>query len=184
MTPYQRLVDRWKDCQECALCSQRLGVVFARGVIPAKVLFVGEAPGQSEDVIGQPFVGPAGIELDRWIEQAMGKDASAAFFNLVGCFPREAKATDDHQPAPGEIKACLPRLKEFISICKPRLIVAVGQLADKYVTNQAKMLGVAEIARTTITHPAAVLRMSVAQRGMAAQRAVVVLRSELENLVE
>jgi uracil-DNA glycosylase len=64
-------VDDWKDCTRCPLHTVRSNVVLARGSIPCDILFVGEAPGRSEDALGKPFVGPAGILLDEMIEDAL-----------------------------------------------------------------------------------------------------------------
>lgn len=67
---YSAHVERWKSCQRCALGRTRDKIVLAKGRLPCDVLFVGEAPGESEDVIGLPFVGPAGRLLDEMIRDA------------------------------------------------------------------------------------------------------------------
>lgn len=64
-------VERWKDCTACGLCEHRQKVVLARGSVPCDILFIGEAPGESEDCLGQPFVGPAGQLLDRIVRLAL-----------------------------------------------------------------------------------------------------------------
>lgn len=69
---YSLLVENWKNCQRCELSAGRLNVVIAKGKLPCDVIFVGEAPGESENVIGQPFVGPAGKLLDHIIANAFG----------------------------------------------------------------------------------------------------------------
>lgn len=183
MTPWQTHVEKWKDCQLCPLGKQRGRIVLARGQIPCDILFVGEAPGQSEDVLGQPFVGPAGQLLDDIVRDALvlqpRQDFHLAFTNLVACFPREAKARGENEPQDSEVRACGERLWEFARIAKPRLIVAVGALANKFV---------AAIARTqfeaycAIVHPAAILRGNPVQRDFMRQRAVVQLANAVEEL--
>lgn len=136
---WQLHVEKWRDCSECTLCTQRNRIVLGRGQVPADVVFVGEAPGDSEDVIGQPFVGPAGKLLDEVIRLAVaGRERTLrlAFTNLVCCFPKEAKQTDNHQPAYEEIKACAPRLGEFIEVvARPEMVVCVGDLAKDCIGN-------------------------------------------------
>ena len=68
---YKQHVQRWKSCTACKLCETRKKVVMYRGDVPCDILFIGEAPGPSEDVIGQPFIGPAGHLLDRIIDKAI-----------------------------------------------------------------------------------------------------------------
>ena len=172
MSDWTNHVERWKDCQDCALGCQRSRIVLARGAIPCDVLFVGEAPGVSEDALGQPFVGPAGKLLDKVIEAArvpIGETRwlwSYAFTNLVACFPREAKATGDHQPAPDEIKACRQRLKEFVKLARPRLIVCVGTLARDWLDPKRRESLDLGLPQVSIVHPAFILRMpEVAQSG-------------------
>lgn len=71
MTRYQLHVQNWKDCDRCFLSKRRSRVCHLRGKVPCDVLFVGEAPGKSEDVLGKPFVGPAGQLLDRIVADAI-----------------------------------------------------------------------------------------------------------------
>jgi len=177
---YQRYVARWKNCRRCLLCSQRRRIVLARGRVPAPILFVGEAPGSSEDVLGRPFVGPAGHLLDSIIGQALDGQYDYALTNLVACYPREAKAVGVNEPPSEAIEACQPRLAEFIGICRPQVIVCVGDLASKNLKLPSRGQGPTVVG---ITHPAAILRMNVAQRGLVVQRCIVTIEeaaSEIE----
>lgn len=193
-------VARWRDCHRCPLGDQRSSIVLARGTVPCDVVFIGEAPGVSEDAIGLPFVGPAGELLDNDYENKPGiiqralatrlvwsdakksnvwvVDVTYALINLVACFPREAKLFGNNEPTPDEIRACRPRLTEFVNIARPRLVVRVGKLATAWAdyTSGMKYLD--------IVHPAAILRMPLAQRQMAAQKSVVVLRSAVADMVQ
>jgi uracil-DNA glycosylase len=190
MTPWQKHIEIWTACTRCPLCNQRDKICLGRGSLPCDVLFIGEAPGTSENDLGYPFAGPAGHLLNEWVEFALqGIDPAprCSFTNLVACFPAEAKATGDHQPAPEEIKACEPRLKEFIGLCKPRLklVVCVGALADKHIPKKANALGIpVEVKIINITHPSAVLRANVAQKDMMAQMARVTLATAIQEMTE
>jgi len=173
MTPYQKHIEQWRDCRKCLLCDQRKRVVFARGQVPCEVLFIGEAPGASEDVLGKTFCGPAGHLLDRIIEQsqAVRFPYTYALTNLVCCYPRDAKGEGNHEPPEEAIKACAPRLRQFIRLCRPRLIICVGKLASKWINNTVEII-----------HPAAILRMDVSQRGLAVQRCVVTIADAVAGL--
>lgn len=171
---YQAFKERWQDCDRCPLSEVRNQVVLARGQIPADVLFIGEAPGHSEDTLGKPFVGPAGKLLDRLIETAIPGKVRMAFTNVVSCIPnvktsstRMAHYKEDgrnvSEPDEEAIKACAPRLEEFMGLCRPKLVVCVGLMAERCVPP-------GDEKRIRVIHPAAILRMDVSQRGLAAQR--------------
>lgn len=72
MTQYELFATSWRDCQKCDLHHNRQQVVLARGCVPCDILFVGEAPGQSENSVGKPFVGPAGLLLDVIVTRGVG----------------------------------------------------------------------------------------------------------------
>lgn len=178
MTPWQLHVERWSECQDCILCTQRDRIVLARGKVPCDVLLIGEAPGDSENVIGQPFVGPAGKLLDQIVERSVPPTLRVAMTNLVACFPKEAKEIGTNEPEDAEILACRRRLTEFIAICRPRLTVTVGKLADQWLPPDERE----RRSTVTIVHPAAVLRMPLAQQGFAVQKCIVVIATAVENM--
>lgn len=190
MTIYQEFVEVWKDCQQCNLCETRRKVVLARGTVPCDVLFVGEAPGESEDVIGLPFVGPAGKMLDSIIEDAFrsvsvepGKP-SYALTNIVCCIPRDAEGNKVGEPSDEAVTACRQRLVEFVRLCDPRLIVCVGTVARDWLDLKRKrcIRFHRDISQVSIHHPAFILRMNAAQQGLAAQKCVVTIANALEEL--
>lgn len=181
MTTWLEHVAKWRDCDKCPLAAQRDNIVIARGTVPCAVLFVGEAPGASEDAIGLPFKGPAGGLLDQIIERAVPPGVTYAMTNLVCCFPREAKAVGDNEPTSEEIAACRPRLKEFVEIAAPKLVVTVGTLATAYFPHHLR--GDDPYEFCSIDHPAYILRMPLAQKGMAVQRTIVVLRTAVQQYV-
>lgn len=185
-TPFQSHYRRWANCQRCLLSKQRQRICLARGTVPCDVLFIGEAPGSSEDALGKPFCGPAGHLLDQIIEQSLGRTQidvygedswglySYALTNLVACFPRQAKDAGVNEPPEEAIEACAPRLAEFVRLSRPKLIVLVGKLAEQWGPDQP--------ASISITHPAAILRMDVSQKGLAVQRAVVTIADAVEEI--
>lgn len=171
MTPYQRHKAKWSKCRRCELCDQRRRVVLCRGKLPAPILFVGEAPGASEDAIGKPFCGPAGHLLLRIIERALDGQHDYCLTNLVACYPREQKKAGINEPSKGCIEACKPRLAEVVDLCKPKLILAVGKLAAKHWEHDA-----------AIIHPAAILRMEGFQQELAIKRAITTIEDAAAEL--
>lgn len=169
-------VNRWQDCTDCPLCQQRDRIVLARGSLPADIVFVGEAPGASEDALGLPFIGPAGGLFDQIIERSVPSGVTYALTNLVACFPREAKAAGDNEPTDSEIRSCRPRLEEFLDIADSKLVVCVGSLATQYVPRKVTR------KYADIVHPAFILRMPLAQKQMAVQRCVVTIRTAIEEM--
>lgn len=158
-SPYMKLVNSWKSCELCDLHKCRTKVVMARGKIPCDVAIVAEAPGSVEDLWGVPLIGPAGEELDSWIDKAqagLSKPLKVGYMNLVGCIPNDDNPKRKTvEPLPAEIQACYPRLERLLAICKPKLVVCVGKLAEKV----ADAKGWSEWAKVVdIIHPAAWLR--------------------------
>ena len=195
-SPWQRHVESWKSCQRCSLCQTRANVVLARGAVPCDLLLCGEAPGKSEDALGQCFVGPAGRLLDQIVLDALVPwqvDGTEGFScnsirvgrtNLVACVPVDEEGKKDGPPSDESIKACLPRLKEFVQLCRPRLICCVGRLATDWINSKRRgglVLDQPVPPMVDIDHPAAVLRANWAQQGLMRQRCVVVLRRACEE---
>ena len=183
LSPWKSHVARWSACRACELCDQRSTVVHLRGRLPCEILYVGEAPDVSEDVIGRPFVGLAGKLLDEIVAAAYeGVDHASAFCNLVGCFPKLAKKEGTNEPSDAAIKACRPRLAEIVKMARPDLIVCVGRLSSKWVTKFERDLGVASVPRVDVTHPAAILRQTdTVVRDHQVQTAVVRIRTAIED---
>lgn len=150
--------------------------MLARGKLPCDVLFIGEAPGESEDVLGQPFVGPAGKLLDMLIGQSEPGDLRFAYTNVIACFPKNVeteKPSKFTQPPKEAVKACRDRLMELVGIAKPKAVVFVGKFAwdSSSLAVGEKCKGV----KVTITHPAAILRAEAARRGIAEHQVRVIL---------
>lgn len=180
---------KWSNCIGCSLCTNRTHVVLARGSIPCDVLFIGEAPGPSEDVIGSPFVGPAGRLLDQMISLYISRHWKMAFTNLVACIPKSDDGSKFAEPPKEAILACEKRLVEFVNICRPRAVILVGKLAQKRILGQAdfgecEWLGGDFIEFGHIDHPAYLLRIKdEGKRELEIQRAAVTIRDTVYRLV-
>lgn len=189
MTPYQSFCTKWKNGCGSSLCSLGNKVVFARGHVPCDLVFVGEAPGESENVLGRPFVGPAGKLLDRIIADALqpwNGGIRYALTNLVGCIPRDEESGGKlAQPSDEDVKKCAPRLQEFVRLCDPRMIVAVGTLARDWLDTKHRghIAFHKAIPIIDIKHPAAILRANVANQGLDIQRCVVTIMTAVEDVI-
>ena len=112
------------DCTRCKLCKARKQIVFGVGNPKAELVFVGEGPGEQEDIQGQPFVGPAGQLLTKMIEAMKFTRDSVYICNVVKCRP-----PGNRNPEPDEIEACEPFLKAQLKSIQPKIIVALGKFA-------------------------------------------------------
>jgi uracil-DNA glycosylase family 4 len=127
----QSLRERAMACTRCApLAKARKSVVVGVGDVAARLLFVGEAPGEEEDARGEPFVGAAGQKLTQII-QAMGLTRETVYIaNVLKCRPdTPGQAYGNRKPRPEEMSTCLPYLQEQIEIIQPQVIVALGATA-------------------------------------------------------
>lgn len=210
MTLWQQYVKKWENGCGSELCggSDGLGhgvrVCLARGQVPCDMLLVGEAPGESENVLGKPFIGPAGRLLDRIVEDAIsesGKQVRWCCSNVVGCIPREEDGSKISVPPDAAVRQCAPRLQGFIDLCKPKLVVAVGNVAEDWLNRRTyppkkkgdnifrlmkdaqPMYNLHGATLVSIQHPAFILRANLAQRGLLAQRCVVTLATALEEVM-
>ncbi|HEY3579316.1 MAG TPA: UdgX family uracil-DNA binding protein [Pyrinomonadaceae bacterium] len=119
------------DCQACDLWLKGTQTVFGEGSRRARVMFIGEQPGNEEDLTGQPFVGPAGRLLDSALEEA-GIDRKQTYVtNVVKHFKWEprGKRRIHKKPNSTEIAACRPWLEAELAVVKPDVIVALGATA-------------------------------------------------------
>ena len=110
------------DCRKCGLCETRTHVVFSRGNPEAKLMIIGEGPGQREDETGLPFVGRAGQLLDKILESVnIDRDRDVYICNVVKCRPPQNRV-----PTGEEARACRPYLEAQIDFVKPRLVLLAG----------------------------------------------------------
>jgi DNA polymerase len=123
-----------RGCTRCRLCETRKNTVFGEGSPDAKIFFIGEGPGENEDIQGRPFVGRAGEMLNKWIA-AMGLRREEAYIaNIVKCRP-----PGNRVPMPDEVATCTPYLERQLEIIRPRVIVTLGLPALKYMMNDPKL---------------------------------------------
>jgi len=159
--------------------------VLLRGAIPCDVLFLGEAPGTSEDVLGKPFVGPAGKLLDRIIDDAKAdletirEEPRIAWTNLISCIPKGPDGDNLQEPANAHIKACSERLRGLVEILKPQAIITVGKLAHKW---GPQILNGFQGRWAAVIHPVVILRADISQQGLAIQKCQVIISDIFEGL--
>ena len=113
------------SCEKCRLAAGRTNLVFGVGDPHAKLLFVGEGPGYQEDVQGEPFVGPSGQLLDKYLS-AIGLDREHGVYiaNIVKCRPPQ-----NRDPQPDEQDVCIQWLREQVRVLRPKVIVCLGRIA-------------------------------------------------------
>ena len=123
-------------CTRCRLGETRTYTVFGEGDADAKIFFIGEGPGETEDQTGRPFVGRAGQLLDKMIG-GMGLKREQVFIaNIVKCRP-----PNNRVPALDEVATCTPYLERQIEIVRPRVIVTLGRPAATYMLNSKLSMG-------------------------------------------
>ncbi len=126
----EKLKKQALECHLCELSKSRTHVVFGEGDPHAALMFVGEAPGSSEDSMGKPFVGRSGELLTKMIENVLHlKRENVYIANIVKCRP-----PNNRTPTPIEAHTCQPYLLKQIELIKPKLIVALGATAYHYLT--------------------------------------------------
>lgn len=168
---YPSLREAAVNCMGCDLYRLGTQTVFGEGPVPAELMFVGEVPGDEEDLTGHPFIGPAGRLLTKALGEA-GIDREQAYVtNVVKHFkwkpaPRGKRRLHE-KPNSAEIGACLPWLKAEIEVVQPRILACLGATAaqallgrDFRVTKQRGVWlesGLAEKVIATV-HPSSILR--------------------------
>ncbi|WJI29803.1 uracil-DNA glycosylase [Thermosynechococcus sp. B3] len=121
----EALAAHCQQCQRCGLAATRTHVVVSRGNPAAKLMIIGEGPGQAEDETGRPFVGKAGQLLDKILASVnLDSERDAYICNIVKCRP-----PGNRVPTPVEAAACLPYLLEQIRLVNPRIILLAGATA-------------------------------------------------------
>jgi len=112
-------------CRNCRLCEGRTNVVFGVGPAHARVMLIGEGPGQHEDEQGEPFVGRAGQLLDKMLDAVgLSRETNVYIANMVKCRPPQ-----NRDPQPDETEACLPWLRGQVRAISPQVIVCLGRIA-------------------------------------------------------
>ena len=156
-------------CTACALHKTGTQTVFGEGLKRARLMLIGEQPGDREDIEGHPFVGPAGKVLDKALEQAMIERGDAYVTNVVKHFKwkPQGKRRIHQTPRAEEIKACAPWLEAELEVVDPEVMVCLGATAvravigskAKVMKNHGEFLD-SKLGRTAVPtlHPSAILR--------------------------
>jgi uracil-DNA glycosylase len=114
------------ECQACSLCESRKRTVFSGGTLGARVLIIGEAPGEEEDRTGEPFVGQAGLLLTQMLKAiGLERETDTLILNSLKCRPPA-----NRNPAPEELAACRPYLIQQIELARPKVILLTGKFAS------------------------------------------------------
>jgi len=121
---WELLENTCRTCHKCALGNTRTNCVFGTGSKTADLLFVGEAPGEQEDLSGVPFVGRAGQLLNTFLESVGISRDRVYIANILKCRPPQ-----NRDPAPAEEAACIGYLQEQIRLLDPKVIVCLGRIA-------------------------------------------------------
>ena len=122
---WEELQESCKNCRKCGLCETRHNVVFGVGNPRAKVLFVGEGPGENEDLQGEPFVGRGGQLLDKLLAAVdLDRKKNIYIANIVKCRPPK-----NRDPLPEEQEACIDWLRNQFALLRPKIIVCLGRIA-------------------------------------------------------
>ena len=121
---WEALENECKSCHKCALGDTRTNCVFGTGSRTAELMFVGEAPGEQEDLSGTPFVGRAGKLLDQFLDAVDIPREKVYIANILKCRPPQ-----NRDPSPAEEEACIGYLYEQMRLIRPKVIVCLGRIA-------------------------------------------------------
>ncbi len=120
-----------KECHLCELSKSRNSVVFGEGALNATVMLVGDAPSVSDDSSGKVFTGRSGETLTKMLENVLGLGRDEVYIsNVLKC-----RAFDSQSPSPAYAHTCHPYLLKQIELIQPKIIIALGELAYQYLTN-------------------------------------------------
>ena len=121
---FEKLKADCSGCEKCSLCTTRKNLVFGTGNESSRIMFIGEGPGEKEDLQGEPFVGPAGRLLDDML-RLVGMDRTSVYIaNIIKCRPPQ-----NRDPNPEEREACSEWLRRQIALVDPDIIVCLGRIA-------------------------------------------------------
>lgn len=159
---WEKLESACKSCQNCELCKTRTNVVVGVGNKNADILFIGEGPGENEDLQAEPFVGRAGKLLDKMLEAVdLSREKNIYIANMVKCRPPK-----NRDPKPEEQEMCLQWLRNQVKLIKPKIIVCLGRISsakliksDIKITKEHGMFFEKKgVLMMPMLHPAALLR--------------------------
>ena len=161
MLDWEDLEKTCHSCTNCGLCEKRHNVVFGVGPRNADVMFIGEGPGEQEDLQGEPFVGPAGKLLDDMLSIIDLSRENCYIANIVKCRPPR-----NRDPLETEQDACIGYLRNQVALIQPKIIVCLGRIAAKRLINpdfritreHGTWVKKGNVWMSAIYHPSALLR--------------------------
>lgn len=161
MLSWQELEEQCQSCTACPLCETRHNVVFGVGDRGADLMFVGEGPGEQEDLRGEPFVGPAGQLLDDMLSIIDVDRTNCYIANIVKCRPPRNR--DPQEP---EQEACIDYLRNQFALIQPKVVVCLGRIAAlrlidpnyRITRSHGQWVQRNGVWFTAIYHPSALLR--------------------------
>ena len=122
---FEELRENCLNCRRCGLCETRTNVVVGVGNPRSKVMFIGEGPGENEDLQGEPFVGRGGQLLDKMLATVdLDRKTNVYIANIVKCRPPK-----NRDPLPEEQEACIGWLRNQVALIRPKIIVCLGRIA-------------------------------------------------------
>ena len=160
-TELELLQEQCRQCHSCPLGDTRTNLVFGVGNPNADLMFVGEAPGEQEDLSGTPFVGRAGQLLDRYLYAVDIAREDVYIANILKCRPPK-----NRDPLPAEEDACIGYLREQVKLIRPKIIVCLGRISAmrlikpdfKISQEHGQWFEKGNFLMTAVFHPAALLR--------------------------
>ena len=158
---WEELEGKCQNCENCPLGKKKTNLVFGVGNKKADIMFIGEAPGKSEDEMGIPFVGAAGKHLDKFLKSVGLERDDVYIANILKCRPE-----GNRDPLPEEQDACIGHLREQVKLIKPKLIVCLGRISAmklikpdfKITREHGQFFKKGNFTVTAVYHPAALLR--------------------------
>jgi len=125
------LAERWENCERCGLADYRQHIVLG-DIRPSPLVFIGEAPGQREDELGQPFVGRAGQKLRELAFEGGIDVRRVTIINTLACRP-----PGNRDPRPAELEACSPRVYGVLRALQPRVVVTLGRVPSEWALGRS-----------------------------------------------
>ena len=158
---WETLEQACRTCHKCTLGDTRTNCVFGTGSKNAELMFIGEAPGEQEDLSGTPFVGRAGQLLNKFLDAVDIPREKVYIANILKCRPPQ-----NRDPLPAEEDACIGYLREQVRLLRPKVIVCLGRIAaaklikpDFRITKEhGEWFKKGEYLMTAVYHPAYLLR--------------------------
>ena len=182
-TSWETLYNECNECKKCSLCETKTNTVFGSGNKNATLMFIGEAPGEKEDLQGLPFVGASGKLLDKYLD-AVGLNREDVYIaNILKCRPPK-----NRDPKPEEEDACIDFLRKQLELIQPKMIVCLGRISAmrlikpdfKITSEHGKWFKKGNFLMCAVYHPSALLREPRKRDDMMAD--FIMLKNKLDEL--